>query len=64
MAQANSSLSPHKPIFYLTSGAVTLALYRARQALNRCAASERAETLPPQPLSCHLPLQRLAQLVE
>ena len=33
MAQANGSLSPHDPTFYLASGAVTLALYRSRQAV-------------------------------
>ena len=33
MAQANGSLSPHDSTFYLASGAVTLALYRSRQAV-------------------------------
>jgi hypothetical protein len=33
MAQANGSLSPHNPAFCLASGAVTLALHRAKQAV-------------------------------
>ena len=33
MAQANGSLSPLDPTFYLASGAAALALYRSRQAV-------------------------------
>ena len=62
MAQANGSLSPHNPTFYLASGAVTLALYRARQAV-KDAIRRKGEKVSAYP-ACEIAAMAKAYLAE
>ena len=62
MAQANGSLSPHDSTFYLASVAVTLALYRSRQAV-KDAIRRKGEKVSAYP-ACEITAMAKAYLAE